>query len=401
VSTGGAPRAAVQRVYLSTTLWMVAYAFVIVALPFRFMALGLSVFAYGTVLAVYAVGMLATEGVWGSLAFRLGDPRVVFGLGAALSLTYLTLGLVGSYPALLLTLLAFGILVVFPVPFCRWLSLTARGPGQEATGTGRYGLFVGAGLVVGASLGPLLYVVLGYLYLAVVAAGISVVATTVFATIRWDELPIPPSTGGARRELRDLLHRPFLAVAGLVATYYLCFCLTTNFLQYYSVSLFGGTPTESGFAIGAARAVTVVAGFVLGPSVDRWSPARSAPLGFALLAVGALGTFAAVTYPEMIAATLVFSVGAGCLAAALLPLALARVPSRAQGTAVGVFGSFEDLGLFLGPLVIGGIYAMYGARSIFPAAGAIALIGGALAAAVPRWTSLRGETRVADTPERT
>jgi len=46
-----------------------------------------------------------------------------------------------------------------------------------------------------------------------------------------------------------------------------------------------------------------------------------------------------------------------------------------QGTAVGVFGSFEDFGLLISPILISAAYATYGANSIFLAVGAVALAG--------------------------
>jgi len=174
-----------------------------------------------------------------------------------------------------------------------------------------------------------------------------------------------------------------------VVVYFLAYSLTINFLQYYSVDLFGGTASEAGYVIGAARGVAVIAGLLLGPYIDRWGTGRSTPLGFLLMAMGALGTFFSVGYGEMVAATLVFSVGAGWLSASLLPLALGPIPRSAQGTAVGVFGSFEDMGLLVGPILIGAVYATYGALSIFPVVAVVALLGSAFAMGLPRWTTSR------------
>jgi len=378
---------------------MVAYSLVTVSLPFRFQELGLSVVQYGTVLAVYALGMLATESLWGALAFRIGRPGVLLGLGAALTLVILGIGGARTFLEFVAVFGLLGILFIFPIPLSRWLSLTARGPGTAGAGTGRYGLFFGIGLVAGTSVGPLVFVEVGFVPLVLASLALSAVATTLFALVPWRDVPIPVHDRGVRRQAREVLRRHFVLCAGLVAVYFVAYCLTINFLQYYSVSLFGGTPSAAGYAIGAARTVTLTAGFLLGPVIDRWSPARSAPLGFLGMAAGALVTFFATNYSGMVAATLLFSAGSGCLSASLLPLALGPIPRPAQGTAVGIFGSFEDLGLLLGPILIGEFYATYGPRSIFPLVAGIAGFGGVMAVLIPKWLGAAGKPSIPSLPK--
>jgi predicted MFS family arabinose efflux permease len=368
------PRRVLPGVYLSTLVAIVSYALLLVALPFRFEALGFSVLQYGVVLAVSAFGMLATESLWGALAFRVGRPRPIVALGGLVAAIILAVGLSSSVLAFAVSLGLLGMFVIFPVPLMRWLALTARGPGTGGSGTGRYGLFFGSGLVVGAGLGPLLYVSLGFLTLSLLAAGLSVVSTLFLLTVPWKEIGLPPRDLGTRREIRAILTPHFAAASLLVVLYFVANSLPVNFLQYYSRDLFGGTPTEAGYVIAATRAIALLAGFVLGPSVDRWGPARAAPGGFLVLVAGAMGAFFATSYAELIAATAVFAAGSGWLSASLLPLALGPVPPAAQGTAVGVFGSFEDFGLLIGPLLVGAVYAAYGARAIFPV---VALVGAA------------------------
>jgi MFS family permease len=373
------PNRVLRGVYLSTVFEMAAYSLVVVALPFRFQELGLSVLQYGTVLAVYALGMLATESLWGALAFRIGRPRPIVLLGGVVAAILLSTGLASSFLDFAVTLGLLGMFMIFPVPLMRWLALTARGPGTAGSGTGRYGLFFGAGLVVGASVGPFLYVRFGFLSLALIAVALSGISTLFLAVLPWKEVGLPPRELGTRGQVRAVLSRHFVLCSLVVVLFFVAYSLTLNFLQYYSVALFGGTPAQAGYVIGAGRGTALVAGFFLGPLVDRWGAARVSPAGFLLVVAGALGTLFSPSYAEMVAATLVFAVGAGWLSASLLPLALGPVPRPAQGTAIGVFGSFEDLGLLVGPVLIGGVYATYGATSIFPVVAVVGLLGAAVA----------------------
>lgn len=193
--------------------------------------------------------------------------------------------------------------------------------------------------------------------------------------------------------MRGILTQPFGYASALVVFAYLAKPLVWNFLQYYSIFLFHGTPSGAGYVIGAAQATSLVAGALVGFLVDRRGPGRSAPIGFALLMLGALAPLASSSYPEMIGSTLLFATGVGWLSAALLPLALEAVPAPLQGTAVGVFGSFEDFGLLLGPIVISAAYSALGARSIFWVVGAIGLAGALLSVGVSRAVPGAGEGR--------
>jgi len=365
-------------VYASTAATWAAYALLAVVLPFRFEALGLSVVQYGVAIAVLALGMVLTESVWGVFAFRVGNVRTILVLGAAVALVYASIGVSDTFVTLTAALGILGGLFVFQVPLMRWMALTALGPGTGGRSTGIYGVFSGAGLVVGTALGALVYVNFGFgaLTVVVVAAYVAGLSLTLF--LPWDRVDLPRPQPGVGRHLRAVFTRPFAFAVSCVVLAYLGKALVWNFLQYYSVALFGGSPTEAGYVIGAAQATSLLAGAVLGIAVDRWGPGRSAPFGFALLTVGAFGTMFSSSYSEMVGATLLFAAGLGWLSASLLPLALGDVPLGLQGTAVGVFGSFEDLGLLVGPLLISGVYATYGVRNIFPVVGAVAVAGALL-----------------------
>jgi len=367
--------AAVGLVYASTAVSWASYALLAVALPFRFQALGLSVVEYGVAIASLALGMLLTESVWGVLAFRLGNPRTILALGVASALLYAVIGVSTTFVELAISLGLLGALFIFQVPLMRWMALTALGPGTGGRGTGLYGLFSGAGIVVGTALGANLFVSFGFVDLTVIVVASYAVSLLLMILMPWNRVTLPPRQPGLARQVRAVFTRPFAIVASLVILAFIAKSLVWNFLQYYSVLLFHGTPSEAGYVIGAAQATSLVAGAALGILVDRWGPGRSTPFGFVLLTLGAFGTLFSSSYAEMVGTTMVFSAGVGWLSASLLPLALAPVRRPLQGTAIGVFGSFEDFGLLIGPILISAVYAGLGAPSIFLAVGILTALG--------------------------
>jgi len=365
----------VALVYASTALSWASYSLLIVVLPFRFQSLSLSVVQYGVVVAIFALGMLLTEAVWGVLAFRIGDVRTILSLGIVVALIYAAIGVSNSFLALAVSLGLLGALGIFQVPLVRWMALTSLGPGTAGRGTGFFGLVTGVGLVVGTALGPLIYVDLGFSALTLAVVSFYLAGLALIVVLPWRQVVLPPRQPGFFRHVREVSTRPFLLAASMVTFAFIARALVSNFLQYYSVSLFHGTPSEAGYVIAAALGASLASGALLGTVVDRWGAARSTPFGFVLIALGTFGTLFSSSYPEMVGATVVFATGLGWLSASILPLALGPIPLRLQGTAVGVFGSFEDSGLLVGPILISAAYASYGVKSVFLVVGSVALAG--------------------------
>jgi MFS transporter, DHA1 family, tetracycline resistance protein len=366
-------------VYFAALGTWAAYALIVVVLPFRFQQLGLNVVEYGAALAVYALGTLATEGLWGYLAFRMGSARVLGILAVVTAGSMLVLGFARSFLLLSVLLGIYGMLVVYSTPLIRWLGMTASGPGTASRGVGRLGVFFGLGLTAGYAAGPVVYSLGGFWLNLYVGTAVFAISTVPLLFVPWGSIGLPGSRAPAQRSLSALFERQFVLSVVLVVLFFMVYTLIMNFLQYYSIGLFHGTVDESGYVIGAARGVAVLSGVVVGSRVDRWGVHRAAPIGFLLLAVGALATWASSSYVEMTVATLLLATGAGWLTVTLLPMGLSRILPEHQGTAVGVFGSFEDLGLILGPLLLGVVYSALGPRDLFPVAAALAILGMSLA----------------------
>ena len=371
---GTRPSGVQRYLYLSTAFWGISIGLLSATLPFRFQQLGLPIFQYGLTLSAFAAGTMLTEGLWGALAFRMGRPSLIVLIGGIVAGATVLLAFATTLPAFLLAEVILGALGVYLVPLLRWVALTYGGPGSEGTGTGRWSAALGLGLAIGVSVGPLEFVTLGFHDVAYASIAVLSVAVGAAAALPWSRAALPVAEG-RRRSLTSLATRPFLLALGLVLVAFTAMSFTTNFLQYYSIVLFRGTPSEAGYVLGAGRLATLAASFVLGTLVDKWGTTRSIPAGFVLLLVGGLATWGSRSYAEMIGATLVFSAGLGWLFASILPLALDSMARDQQGAAIGVFGTMEDLGLLIGPLLFGAVWTAYGPVSIFPLVTALAAVG--------------------------
>jgi MFS family permease len=73
------------------------------------------------------------------------------------------------------------------------------------------------------------------------------------------------------------------------------------------------------------------------------------------------------------------AIGLGFSGTSLLLAMIPEVtPSKMHGAAIGIYGSFEDLGVIAGPLVYGFVWSVFGPISIFAATSITQLIGALL-----------------------
>jgi MFS family permease len=154
-----------------------------------------------------------------------------------------------------------------------------------------------------------------------------------------------------------------------------------TFLPLYASEQVGMSTVQVGTLISTVAASQLVAILFLGWASDRFGRKLSAILGFLLCS----GSF--LLYLVANTALRVFfvstAVGLG-LSGSLLLLSLVPdvTPKRMYGTVVGIYGSCEDLGIIMGPLVYGLVWSAIGPVYIFVASSITQILAAALVFAV-------------------
>ena len=116
---------------------------------------------------------------------------------------------------------------------------------------------------------------------------------------------------------------------------------------------------------------------IVGWLADKFGRSRTTVLG--LLATSALFLlyfFADTSYLVLVVS---IAVGIGFSGSALLLAMIPDVtPSAMQGATIGIYGSFEDLGIIVGPLLFGFVWSAFGPVYIFAASAITQLVGAVL-----------------------
>jgi len=351
--------------------------------------LGLSFAAQSLLVAVpVVVGSLGRVPV-GALTDRYGA-RVMFPLvSLATVVPVLTLTVVSSYPALIVTGLFLGIggtAFAVGVPLVSgWYPPARRGFAIGVFGVGTGGTAIANFTTVRLADGygedtP-------FLLVAGILTGYAVVAFLLLRDAPGRRLP----AGSALARTAE--------VSRLAVTWQLCFLYAVGFGGFVAFSVYLPAYLRTAYGLETGDAALRTAGFVvlavLARPVGGWLSDRLHPVPVLVSCFSAVAVFAVVQAfqpPLMPVATIAFLSMAALLGAAsgaVFALVGKVAPADKVGTVTGVVGAAGGLGGFVPPLIMGWVYGVEGSYAI----GLMLLSDVALAAAVYTAVKLSGLAR--------
>jgi MFS family permease len=151
--------------------------------------------------------------------------------------------------------------------------------------------------------------------------------------------------------------------------------LVRSFLPLYASEQIQMSTLEVGILIGATSAAQLVALPGLGWISDRLGRKRTVLVGFGGTSVSFLLFFLVHSQLQLVLVSLLVSVGLSASSLLLLSIIPDVTAKQQYGSVIGVYGSFEDLGLIIGPLTFGLIWSTYSPILIFAAASVTQIVG--------------------------
>jgi DHA1 family multidrug resistance protein-like MFS transporter len=175
----------------------------------------------------------------------------------------------------------------------------------------------------------------------------------------------------------SLRRRPaqFLFLAAIFA--FMGLSIVWTFLPLYASAEVAMSTVQIGTLISTVAASQLVAVLFLGWLSDRFGRKPTVVVGFLLCSGSFLLYFLAGTALQVFLVSIAAGLG---LSAPLLLLSLVPdvTSERMYGTVVGIYGSSEDLGIILGPLVYGLVWSSVGPIYIFLASSITQILAAAL-----------------------
>lgn len=201
------------------------------------------------------------------------------------------------------------------------------------------------------------------------------------ASLGFRQLPLPEAVSGPRPTMRRL---EALRLPGAVRTLSICLFYM---IAFYGLFAYLGDHVRTAFGASASQAGLVVLGYGAGfgaasfamGAVDRFGPRQVLPAALLLLALLYLGLDAA-TQRFVTAVPAVFLWGAANhVAVNLIILLLSRRSTEARAVLMGWQTTVTYTAIFIGPIVLGTAYALFGFGAAAGLSAASALVAALLA----------------------
>jgi MFS family permease len=373
-------------VFVACLLAFLALGSVLPVLP-RYVRgpIGSTDLAVGLVTGAFAFTAVVSRPLGGRLADARGRRLVVIAgalMAASAGFLYLLpLGVPGLVLARLV--LGAGEGLVFTAGAAWTVDLAPEGARGRAIGL--FGLTIWTALTAGPLIGELLLDVFDYEAVWAFAAAAPLAGAAVARLL--PESPHPPSPQGQGSLVAREALRPGLSLA--LAAYG-----QAAFAGFIVLHLEAEGPGHGALVFTAFAAAVVGARVLAGRLPDVVGPRRTAVAAATCEAVGLSVVGFASSLPAALAGAVVTGFGFSVLFPSLALIVVNEAGPARRGAALGTFTAFFDIGMGVGGLVAGAIAGAAGYPAVFWAAAALAVAGGAVAAAGSArlrgaWTELR------------
>lgn len=347
------------------------YSLMVVITSYSMKTYGASASAAGLAASIFIIGALVSRIIVGSIMDRIGRKRI------------LMIGIVVEVVCSTLYLLDIGFAPLFALRFAHGFSYgccsttigtvaTALVPAnRKGEGVGYYMLSTTLGAAIGPFLGMFLSQNIGYTALFAMAAIVAVAGMLSVIGLKTPEIARkakrsetrPVAKNSAQRLVSTIIEPSTLSIGLSCGVLFFCYSSLLTFLTPFAEE--NGLTTASSFFFVAYAAATFVTRPFTGRQFDRKGDRFVMIPAFISFTVGMM-LLANVSHPiAMLVAAALMGYGAGTVQSSALALAVRMAPPEKLSLANSTFYALLDVGVGIGPLVLGAVEPFWGYRGLF------------------------------------
>lgn len=263
---------------------------------------------------------------------------------------------------------------------------------RKGEGVGYYMLSVTLGAAIGPFLGMFLTQNAGFPVLFAVTAGVAALGLLAAAQLKVPEVPVSPAAvaskarGIAREErderagafrvprpnLRNFLEKRVLPISAVCALLFFCYSSLLAFLTPFAAERGLETPASFFFVVYAIA--TFVTRPFTGKLFDRKGDRAVMVPAFIAFICGMALLATVYRAPAMLVAAALLGFGVGTVQASGLALAVRITPDDRLSLANSTFYILLDVGIGIGPLLLGIVQPLWGYGGLFTAMAGVAIV---------------------------
>ncbi len=357
-------------------------------LPLYLTSIGISPAIMGLMFSLGMVGMVFGESGGGWLADKIGI-KLPLGIGTLISGPLVLFFLVSSNVPFIFTIfLVWGVVRagVF-APGRGYIGKTVP-LGQKATYIAIYGASMSLSRSLGTFIGGFVGEHLGHDYNFYIAAGIALAGGMLvlfgLSKIPWKNpaLPAPVQTtipaAGKALSQNTYRSRAFISQCVIATLTWVSTGVMGPFIPLFAVENIKVAETEVGLLFTISSIVNAALLIPMGRLSDRKNKRMIMTAGLLVSAAGLAGIALSTNYGILVGALVVQSIGGALFGPAAVALLSETVPQNRQGTAMGIYGGCEDIGVVIGSALGGVIWEALGSKFTFLLVGTVPAILGAI-----------------------
>ncbi len=327
-------------------------------LPVYIAAFGVSYALIGLVMSAFGLTRVFVEIPGGVLSDRLGQRTLLF-MGFTLALgSHLLAGVAHSYVELMGSRMIVGVGSAFSMTAGLMYIGERAPPAQRQRNIARYQSTFSMGGILGPTVGGFLSDLLGLRMLFFVAAGLTLLGMALILVLRIARSPTPTQAWVPTAQLREVVRDPIVLVlcAATFLTFFLFSSIRGTMIPLYGTTVLALTSTQLGVVFSTTSAVIVV---VLVGVVSRLEARMRRPrqlvISLALSAVAVVSLSVASDFSTLVVMAVPLGVGFGLLQPTPFAMVLDRASVENRGLTVGLLRTTGDIGIIVGPLLVGGL----------------------------------------------
>ena len=151
-----------------------------------------------------------------------------------------------------------------------------------------------------------------------------------------------------------------------------------TFLPLFAIELFNASTVDVGWLLSVFTLSLVLTTFLSGLISDKMGKKLAILIGFILVLFSYLSFLLIDKVSLAFLSTIGVAAGFAFIFPSILALLTDLVGSEVYGSAMGIYGTFEDVGIIIAPLLFGFAWTIYGPYSIFYGSALIQVLGVAL-----------------------
>lgn len=352
-------------IYLFTFLWVTSWSISASGpvMPLYIRSLGIGVTEWGLLAMSNAMGMVLLEWFWGALSDR-ADRRIFMVISmVGMSTIFPLYTLKALMPYFSILQFSIGALAVIMGPISRALVSDHSSAGSIGMSMSLWSAVMTMGHMAGSLIGSYVAQIRSFEQTFYLSSTLSLIGgLSVLITLR-DGISRRPHVergdSGILRGLITLLSRPSIRILFPVAVIsFMARSVTWSFLPLYASEEVGMSTVEVGMVSAIMSLTQLAAAPIFGRLSNSVGRKMLVTVGFALSSLMLLLFFFVETSLQLILVSIGVSVFLS-VSPLLLAMLFEATPGRLRGMSMGVYGSFEDMGIVIGPPLYGLIWSIY------------------------------------------